>query len=325
MMLSLGVSWFVLHSQWQSEASGFILLLTMVFLANGVVLCLCAGVAFAMLSSEHSRMEESLRTLKDHATAIEQGKPRRGNALYFTELEQALAAIEHKVKTVLEHLSKQITDIDTQGISTHRQIGQVSVADTNLTDVHKKLERISKRTQQLFEQAGKIGTTHPVTDPDPWERTQQTLSAVQKEKASQHLALAELSKLLPKLQAGELNSRLRLNDHKELEKNYNDFAMGLDSYLREFERMLSSGKPMSGAYKGQFSNLANTYNRGLETHQKQLQTLEQQRSVADNPSKAVASTQTTLRRNRTDGGFKSPVPAVRFAEIDFSGKSFGKY
>ena len=329
MTLSLGVSWFVLYSNWDSGATGFTTIIAVVFVVNLLVLAVGMASVFGMQSGEIANITESLQIIQDQAQAIEQGKVQRGEPVYFQELLQAVTAIEAKVKLTLENLNTQITHIDEKGIIDQKQLPTYAVAGINLGDIHKKLERISRRAQQLFAQTEHIDTSLKKSmHNDPWEQSYQKLIVIQKEKETVAQGLEEIQKFVLRLHDGELGSRLRLDHHKDLEKSFNDFVGFLDSFLRDIDKAASSNppRPINENYKGQFSNVKAVYNRCVETHTNHSQTLQAKIVALEGQNRELSIANKMINRpTRGDGVFKAPIQAAKFAEMDFSGKPFGKY
>ena len=330
MTLSLGVSWVVLHSNWDAGATGFATIIAMVFVANLLVLAVCAGSVYGMQAGEIVRMSESLKIIQEQAVAIEQGKVQRSEPVYFEELLQAIANIDAKFKQTLESLSAQITHIDEKGsIDSKLPLATHTLSGINLSDIHKKLDRISRRAGQVFTQIEHIDVSVKKSiHTDPWEQSYQKLLLIQKEKESVTHSLEEIQKFVLRLHNGELGSRLRVDSHKELEKSFNDFVGFLDSFLRDVDKAASSNPPrtMNDNYKGQFGNLKEVYNRCVDNHANHVQTLHAKIANQETQIRDLSlANKVVSRPSRGDGTFKAPIPAAKFAEMDFSGKPFGKY
>ena len=329
MTLSLGVSWLVLYNNWDPGATNGSTILAMVFIVNLLVLAVCAASVFGMQSGEIARISESLKIIQEQAGAIEQGKMHRGEPVYFQDLQQALVGIEARVKLTLESLSEQITHLDEKGIIDQKSLPTHAMAGMNLSDIHKKLERISRRAGQLFTQTERIDVALKKTmHTDPWEQSYQKLLSIQKEKENIAHGLEEIQKFVLKLHDGELGSRLRLDVHKELEKSFNDFAGFLDNFLRDVDKAASSNppRPMNDNHKGQFGNLKAVYNRCIDNHTAHAQTLQAKIVHLESQNRELNLANKAVNRpTRGDGVFKPPIQAAKFAEMDFSGKPFGKY
>ena len=305
---------------------------------NNINIIKVIGYIFAILISisigkgNANKIRDEIGGINNHINALKEGNANRFNPI-FTETKEIVDSISQLEDINIEVKNAflaSITEMEKKGNFTplprFKEKSKVfSLINQAMDNANKKISNIS----------ASLGDSQ--AKDNQWLFIENAILTNKNNLESGKKQVAEIINALKKVEAGNYKESM-ITDKNEyypsIKTHYNNGIESLNSFLKELTNTINQNftTKIEGEYTGELNTLKTSLNRGIDTNLKNIEELKTLKETKETKKIFEPKTFEPKRRETRTGvksrpGAISPRPTLKdnTPEIDFTGRSFGKY
>ena len=301
-------------------------------MAVGVIGTL-AGLMFA--SGAANKITQDIRNLKKYMFDVRDNrKTYIGEMAYLGEIQQDVEKLYTELKNNISDLNASLKEIEKAGQITTRVSDDNRILDAR--DYNKTVDAINSQMNTVYTLAKELGHVDKSTGV-LWQGIKDNLVAIKQDNQEREKEISEIEAALEKIKEGNLTARPAVN-HKNKYGKTKEHLIDAQSVMNEFLKDVSDtanngfNAGLKGNYPGEYGRAKAGIDRTVENNKRTLTTLRNEIDALQKKERAARMPDPVRRTTTTASGRTATIPRSAppvlkgdFQDIDFTGRSFGKY
>ena len=283
-----------------------------VFLSKIILFVAAITISIVYSRVQIQKIIDQLTSLNKYIDSIKTGTIAKPNLPYFQDIVTNIDDLNKKHRESMEIFHNAVRELEMFG---------APKSNSTIAPYGKTLDSISRKLSDIFHT---LKETEEFRGPGKslWDDMQGISKNLNRYVKDQKRERTELLAFLDKVNS--IGYSMRLPANRDLAKPMNSLLIANETMLKEITRISENNftVKLNGDYPPGFSDFKSSFNRGIDSNNNNISQL---KNDINELKLRERQRQNEIAAKNAAKIATNPRPVMKFTDIDFSGKGFGKY
>lgn len=317
------ISQFVLNQNITNEFDALSSSLININILILIFLLIFSVITITVITRGANKLNSKLQAIQDYLQSLIKGKPYLNPLPSFMAIDSSIDELSKTYQDFINTLKASVVELETVGFSKSRFKNTDFNNTLNSATLNKSFDNINEKITTISKNI--VTDSKNVTNINTWEYISTNLLN-QNEQFKNYISQSKsITSYLEKINKGNLGIRLNTNEDQPLLQHINSLVAAFDKFINEIDNISLNdlSNKLNEDYPLYLSNIKYNFNNAITKNNNNLTQL---KSLVDElQNKEKQKQQNISNKVNSNSHPKSSTTNYNAKDIDFTGRSFGKY